>query len=735
MSGWYQDGLTLDLNTLTDPGAVGVLLLDPFYVFAADDTMAEIVVNEVSGGSYDRVTLDGLVVDETVATQVRLLYPGTLEIGRPADTLGWLIIYRTSDDSLILATEVTGDDGISTPVEFSWLDDVVGIRNASPSEIEPGQGIPPGGLAGQVLAKASDDDYDVEWIDPPEGTGGGGSALLPPLPLVDPGRVDLLADHANQGLLPFAGDSIWLIVTHGELDAAPDGTRWHLMNPLPAAFGFEFGVFPHEEDVDIEVTSLNGYRGVAPDGGRAELWKANSTAYLLSGDLVPMDPPPPIEEPPPGDEPMMFFRMMADDFLRADAPTLGAPDDGIPVAYEYDGDGTWEVSDNTAALTGGSAGAQTVYCDTAGFGTLTFVTGAGDVGSTSTLSVICGNVYYDLGARTDGYLLLNEAGEFWYSESGEPPTLQYTLTGFPGFVEGETVTIERVYVGPYVDGFRVTVGALFEQHVTDYPSSPPSFGDYIGFRVDFVPGDLPKRIDFWEVTQPATSLDVPKSFAGTSVHDITGGMWTGPPVEATTYNGSWEWVSGSDYYPDGSPGYDSHYRASEITDGALKYTRIQADVASADQFVAGAFRTDLTRRETEPITEIIEGNGFVFRGSATEFLALQFSNGLSGMQATLHAVTDSGATETLLHTFGLEIRDALDTIVPSTGWTAVRAFIGADDVFWLQANGVTEAVDLSAATLPTGTDAGVLFRRDVSGTIPTMSLGTGWYTTVLHALI
>lgn len=35
-------------------------------------------------------------------------------------------------------------------------------------------GLPPAGLAGQVLAKASNADYDVSWIDPPAGSGGGG---------------------------------------------------------------------------------------------------------------------------------------------------------------------------------------------------------------------------------------------------------------------------------------------------------------------------------------------------------------------------------------------------------------------------------------------------------------------------------------------------------------------------------------------------------------------------------
>lgn len=36
---------------------------------------------------------------------------------------------------------------------------------------DPGEGVPAGGSAGQVLAKKSDDDFDAEWVDPPSGGG------------------------------------------------------------------------------------------------------------------------------------------------------------------------------------------------------------------------------------------------------------------------------------------------------------------------------------------------------------------------------------------------------------------------------------------------------------------------------------------------------------------------------------------------------------------------------------
>jgi hypothetical protein len=41
----------------------------------------------------------------------------------------------------------------------------------------PGEGVPPGGAAGEVLAKASGTDYDTEWV--PQTGGGGGFSFNP----------------------------------------------------------------------------------------------------------------------------------------------------------------------------------------------------------------------------------------------------------------------------------------------------------------------------------------------------------------------------------------------------------------------------------------------------------------------------------------------------------------------------------------------------------------------------
>lgn len=51
---------------------------------------------------------------------------------------------------------------------------VAPVGSANGQMIIRGAGLPEGGTVGQVLAKASETDLDTEWIDPPEGGGGGG---------------------------------------------------------------------------------------------------------------------------------------------------------------------------------------------------------------------------------------------------------------------------------------------------------------------------------------------------------------------------------------------------------------------------------------------------------------------------------------------------------------------------------------------------------------------------------
>lgn len=65
-------------------------------------------------------------------------------------------------------------DGTVDIVEAGYLV-VQGAEGPPGPQGPPGVGVPAGGAAGQVLAKASSDDYDTAWVDPQ--TGGGGPSL------------------------------------------------------------------------------------------------------------------------------------------------------------------------------------------------------------------------------------------------------------------------------------------------------------------------------------------------------------------------------------------------------------------------------------------------------------------------------------------------------------------------------------------------------------------------------
>jgi len=74
---------------------------------------------------------------------------------------------------------------------------------------DPGEGVPSGGAPGQVLSKASDADYDTQWVDPPEG-GAEGSAYTP-------GDGITIQDDTISVDTPVRG-----IVTQAEFDALPE---------------------------------------------------------------------------------------------------------------------------------------------------------------------------------------------------------------------------------------------------------------------------------------------------------------------------------------------------------------------------------------------------------------------------------------------------------------------------------------------------------------------------------
>jgi hypothetical protein len=68
----------------------------------------------------------------------------------------------------------------TTASQVGLVPNVFGEANVQAAlEVAEDRVLPPGGLAGQVLAKFAAADYVAGWIDPPDGGGGGGGAFLP----------------------------------------------------------------------------------------------------------------------------------------------------------------------------------------------------------------------------------------------------------------------------------------------------------------------------------------------------------------------------------------------------------------------------------------------------------------------------------------------------------------------------------------------------------------------------
>ena len=63
--------------------------------------------------------------------------------------------------------------------DLDWGQDVYNWAEAVSNELVTAEerGIPSGGLSGQIIQKASNNDYDTEWVNPPSGGGGGGGGV------------------------------------------------------------------------------------------------------------------------------------------------------------------------------------------------------------------------------------------------------------------------------------------------------------------------------------------------------------------------------------------------------------------------------------------------------------------------------------------------------------------------------------------------------------------------------
>ena len=130
-------------------------------------------LNEAAHDALDHTGVPGVPAAEAFTEAVHDVHDHTGITGcggdpSPLTTKGDIYTYGSADARLAVGTDgqVLTADAASTN----------GVKWAAGAEAA--NGIPPGGTAGQILAKVDADDYDTEWIAAP--SGGGNPADTPP---------------------------------------------------------------------------------------------------------------------------------------------------------------------------------------------------------------------------------------------------------------------------------------------------------------------------------------------------------------------------------------------------------------------------------------------------------------------------------------------------------------------------------------------------------------------------
>lgn len=83
-----------------------------------------------------------------------------------------LTLSLTSDGRTLDSVQISGGDVV---VPVPGPEGPPGPQGERGPAGNPGEGVPPGGSPGQLLAKASAEDYDTHWVDPSPGGGSGGT--------------------------------------------------------------------------------------------------------------------------------------------------------------------------------------------------------------------------------------------------------------------------------------------------------------------------------------------------------------------------------------------------------------------------------------------------------------------------------------------------------------------------------------------------------------------------------
>lgn len=158
LSNVYQESLYGEAGPQGDPGAAGGAILAAFWQYAS-----QTVAPPGSGTMRTNSPITQLWISETDTDG----FVRTVGLGQVA--VGSQVLVRaangTSMDLLVTGTPTDNGTYWTFPVSVTSGSVNKGARTQINFVVATGM-IPPGGTTGQVLAKNSNTDYDVEWITP-----------------------------------------------------------------------------------------------------------------------------------------------------------------------------------------------------------------------------------------------------------------------------------------------------------------------------------------------------------------------------------------------------------------------------------------------------------------------------------------------------------------------------------------------------------------------------------------
>ena len=106
--------------------------------------------------------------------------------------------------------------------KFVMVEDGEVFEMSQAAKGDPGPGVAPGGTTGQILAKASDEDYDTEWIDAPDMDAGG--VTYDPTEAYDDGTVGKELTTINSALSSLSSVTEIIDTAYGAIASFPDGS-------------------------------------------------------------------------------------------------------------------------------------------------------------------------------------------------------------------------------------------------------------------------------------------------------------------------------------------------------------------------------------------------------------------------------------------------------------------------------------------------------------------------------